>query len=157
MSRPPPLARAEHRPDPHDWADDDPMTLAEYIAVFYPRGPLMIASLRAEIAKGRLTPAVVAGKHFVTPAQVRALFQPEPRRCRAMPKVRAFTSGADGSTIAQGARSRTSTSSETERYRSARAALQIACMKLKEGSRSTSPGSGNRRSQPTAEVIHLKS
>ena len=61
MTRLTPLARVERRPSPTDWPDDEPMTLKEIIAVFYPDGPLTVASLRTAIAAGRLTPAIVAG------------------------------------------------------------------------------------------------
>jgi hypothetical protein len=61
-------------PRPADWADDDPMTLREAVAVFWPDGPLTVASLGGGVRKGRLTPAYVAGKQVVIPAQIGALF-----------------------------------------------------------------------------------
>jgi hypothetical protein len=91
MSRRSPLARVDRRPQPEQWSDDDDMTLQEYIAVFYPDGPLTVASLRTEIAKGRLTPSEVAGKFFITPAAVRALLKAP--TCPAKPKAPASTSG----------------------------------------------------------------
>jgi hypothetical protein len=50
------------------------MMLAEAVEVFWPEGPLTIASLRTEIRKGRLTSARVAGRLFVTPADLKRMF-----------------------------------------------------------------------------------
>ena len=130
MSRPNALARVERMPTPAHWSDDDPMTLAEAVAVFWPYGPLTIASLRTEIGNGRLTPAHVAGKHFVTPAQIRALFQPEAPACPAGQKAPASISVLDVSTRAPENRSRTSGTSATDRASLARAAALRACEKL---------------------------
>lgn len=43
------------------------MRLEEAVAVFGRQLPISVAMLRTEIRKGRLTPALVAGKFFVTP------------------------------------------------------------------------------------------
>ena len=156
-----PLARARRLPAPSDWADDDAMTLAEAVAVFWPHGPLTIASLRTEIRKGRLTRAQVAGKDFVTPRALRALF--EPATCPAAPKAPASTSVAASSTKA--AASPTSGSSGTERLRSAQAAALIACEAL-TGRKSSSPATSPRRGPrprlatpptPAAQVVRLRS
>ena len=92
------LARLVRRPDPKDWADDDPMTLVEAIAVYWPDGPLKVHSLRVEIAAGRLPYAEVAGKHYVTPANLKALFAPETKPCLAKPRAPDCISGETGST-----------------------------------------------------------
>lgn len=128
MSRDP-LARVRLRPTPADWADDDQMTLREAVAVFWPIGPLTIASLRTEIANGRLTPGVVAGKQFITPAQIRALFRPAP--CPDRPLARGSISDPAGSTPAPGEPCLISSTSETERRRSAQASALIALEKLR--------------------------
>ena len=41
-------------------------TLAEAVALFFPRGPLTVSSLRNEIRKGRLRATKPAGKLLVT-------------------------------------------------------------------------------------------
>ena len=139
------LARLADRPTPGDWTDDEPMTLFEYVAVFYPRGPLTVASLRTEIRKGRLPASDFAGKLFITPAQVRALFRQ--KRCPATPKVPGSTSERGGS--AAGSRSPTSTSSETEALRSAQAAAQIALLRLSKPSSFTSRPNARTRHDRT--------
>lgn len=152
-----PLTRVRQRPTPDLWGQDESMTLAEYIAVFHPLGPLTVSSLRTEIRRNRLLTAEVCGKLYVTPARVAALFEPQ-RRCPAAPKAPASTSGQTGpkSTRPQPG------SSSTDRKRSAQAALQMSLAKLKSPSRSTSPASGRRQSRNaapihTAPVIPLRS
>lgn len=119
------LTRLQRKPSPEDWHDDEPMTFQEYIAVFYPEGPLTVATLRNEMYRGRLTPAMVAGRYFVTPAQVKGLFAP----CLARQKVRGSTS-AQPVSPAQGLRSRKPGLSETERMKSAQAAVAMHCKDL---------------------------
>jgi hypothetical protein len=145
------LARVDRRPEPANWGDDDDMTLAEYIAVFWPEGPLTINTLRTAIKRGDLTAAWVRGLWFVTPAQVRALFQPKARTpCHAAPKAPASTFAPP----AQGAGPTPSGSSVTDRLKSAQAALNTSAAGLMAQSRRsppTSPPSGRRR--PNAQVI----
>ena len=149
------LARVQRRPNPADWPDDEPMTLKEIIAVFYPDGPLTVASLRSSIAAGRLTPSFVAGKHFITPAQLRELFRPQP--CPDAPKVRASTSAPAGSIPVRANPSPTSTTLGTERLRSARAAAQSALARLSKPLPNTSPKNGPRpKSSPSATVTQLR-
>jgi hypothetical protein len=73
-----PLVRARSRPDPRQWADDEPMTLAEAAAVFFPDGrPLTLRSLRTAADTGELAIAKVAGKNLTTPGAVRAMLTPK--------------------------------------------------------------------------------
>ena len=73
-----PLVRAQSRPDPRQWADDEPMTLAEAAAVFFPDGrPLTLRSLRTAADTGELAIAKVAGKNLTTPGAVRAMLTPK--------------------------------------------------------------------------------
>ncbi len=67
------------------------MTLNEAVAVFYPSAPLTMSSLRTEIARGRLPAAKIAGRWFVTPANLRALFEPRLLPCPESQKDPAFT------------------------------------------------------------------
>lgn len=140
--------RVQKRPHPDQWGDSEYMTLKEAVAVFWPDGPLTVASLRTEIANGRLAPASVAGKFFVTPAQLRALFEPKP--CPHAPKAHASTGAKAGPKSAR----RTSGSSGTDRQRSALAAAQMAINKLSKRSPLTSQTSGSpKRDQPIGQVI----
>ena len=120
MPRLSPLARTARRPTPDGWGDDEPMTLIELIAIFYPDGPLIIATLRAEIRQGRLSPAKVGNKFYVTPAQVRSLF--EVAQCPAAQKARASISAGLVPTAVR----KPFGSSATDRLRSAQAAAGLA-------------------------------
>ena len=131
-------ARARQRPAPADWSEDAPMRLDEAVAVFGSDYPMTISTLRTEIRKGRLTPVEVAGKFFVTPSQIKALFQP----CPPAPKAPASISARGGSTGELASAFRTSTSSATDRLNAAQAAARSACQKLKRPSATTSPRNG---------------
>ncbi|WP_293316032.1 hypothetical protein [Phenylobacterium sp.] len=117
------------------------MHLDEFVAVFGIELPVSVPLLRGEIRKGKLPAKKVAGKLFITPSQVRELFQP----CRPDPKAPASTSGAIASIAAAAGRSPTSTSSAMDRFSAARDAALIACQKLSGGSESTSRGSKQRQ------------
>jgi hypothetical protein len=75
MSHPTPPRVAE-RPDPRDWDDYELLTLPEAAGLFWPRGPLTVATLRTAIRDGRLGVTVIARKFFVTPASIREMSRP---------------------------------------------------------------------------------
>jgi hypothetical protein len=127
--------RIAARPLPDDWGEDEPMRLDEAVAVFAGKLPISVALLRTEIAKGRLVPARVAGKFFVTPAQLRELFRP----CRVSPKVPASICAPADLILGPKPRSPTSTSSEMDRLKGAQDAALTACTRLSARSRATSP------------------
>lgn len=77
-----PLARIALRPDPAQWGDDEPMTLAEAAALFFPQGPLTLCSLRTAVGAGKLEIARVAGKDLTTPRAIRKLVKPTCRAAR---------------------------------------------------------------------------
>ena len=122
------LPRVRRRSSPAEWDPDEPMTLTEAVAVFFPEGPLSVASLRTEIRKGRLRASKVAGRLFVTPADLRSLFAPE--RWAGLARDRGFTCGTAGSMAAAAAVSPPSTSSATGRFKLAQAAARTALHKL---------------------------
>jgi hypothetical protein len=62
--------RVAKRPDPCQWSEDELMSLAEAAALFWPDGPLSVASLRTAIAGGQLHVAVVARKFLTTKASI---------------------------------------------------------------------------------------
>lgn len=96
-----PLARVKRRPLPADWGPDEPMTLAEAVAVHWPDGLLTVSSLRTEIAKGALPFAYVNGRQWVTSRDLAALFAKKATKCPAARKAPASTSGPTGSTPGQ--------------------------------------------------------
>lgn len=129
---------------------DAPMRLEEAVEALKGKYPITVSMLRTEIRKGRLTPAVVAGKFFVTVAQIRDLFTP----CPAEPKAHASTSEPGAQTGEQASRFLTSGSSVTERMRAAQAAALASNRRPNARSETTSPASSRRRSsKPTADVI----
>lgn len=157
------LPRVLERPTADLWGDDEKMLLAEYIAVFYPRGPLKVASLRTEIRKGQLIPERFAGKLFVTPADVRQAFQRSPA-CPVRAKAPASTSARAESTVVPAARSPMSGASSMDREKLAQASLATALNRLSPPSPPTSPRNTRRRlplstppALPPAEVIQIRS
>lgn len=77
--------RVAARPDPAQWGDE-PITLYEAAALFFPTGkPLTITSLRTAAHRGVLPVSVVQGKFLTTPAAVRAMLAPTPRGVRPTP------------------------------------------------------------------------
>lgn len=135
-----PLARVAAKPRPEDWRDDDAMTLAEAVAVFYPQGPLTVSSLRTEIRKGRLLAAEVAGRLYVTPARLKGLFEPRTDPWLVDQKAPGSISGK----VAPTGGPTTSGSSVTDRKKSAQAALQAALRTLNKPSPNTSLRNGRR-------------
>jgi len=156
-----PLARVRRRPDPADWADDDKLTLREAVALFWPEGPVTLATIRGVIAKGELTPFWLGNRFFVTPAQMRGLFQPRP--CRDRPRGPGSTSEKVAAIPGPAGPSPTSTTSETERLNAALASVQIGLAKLRRHSPPTSsksrlgPRTGPQAAIPTAPVIPMRS
>ncbi len=148
MSRDP-LVRCHARPAPDDWADDEPMTLAEAVEVFFANGPLTSSSLRTEIANGRLATAKVAGRYYVTPANLKALFEPRILPCPESQKAPAFTFARPGPTGGQ----LPSTSFEMAEQRSALAAARMSLKALKKPSGNTSAQSASRTRNMDAPVI----
>jgi hypothetical protein len=57
--------RVAVRPDPASWSDDELMNLSEAARLFWPDGPLTLASLRTAVRDGRLAVSEIAGK-FLT-------------------------------------------------------------------------------------------
>lgn len=58
--------RVTKRPCPTDWQDDELMSLTEAAILFWPEGPLRVASLRTAHRKGQLAVAEIAGKFLTT-------------------------------------------------------------------------------------------
>jgi hypothetical protein len=71
-----PTPRVSERPHPSQWGEDELMTLDEAVALYWPMGPLTVASLRTAIRNNRLPVAEVARKFLVSPKGIRAMSQP---------------------------------------------------------------------------------
>lgn len=144
-----PVARCHARPAPGDWGDDEPMTLVEAVKVFFADGPLTVSSLRTEIANGRLATAKVAGRYYVTPANLKALFEPRTLTCPESQKAPAFTFARHGPTGGL----KPSMSSEMVEQKSALAAARMSLKALKKPSGNTSAQSAGRNRNMDAPVI----
>src|SRR5262249_32472467 len=130
---------------------DDPLRLDVAAALAYPDGSMTVSGLRREAAKGRLAIERVAGKDYTTLAAIehmRAL-------CRVPLKEPDSGSAPRNETPTARSASERCGSSETDRAKSARAALRRIARAPSAPSGSTSP----TNTSPTggAAVIPLKS
>lgn len=119
--------------------DDRLLTLAQAIEIFYPDGPLTIASLRTEIKKGGLTAERIAGKIFVTPRGLTEMRI----KCREQPNRHGSTSGNGRAGNLNGL------SSTQEAMNKAQAAAQVKNEERKRRLKDTSPASTKAPSEPT--------
>lgn len=87
-------------------------SLAEAVERFFPGGLIKVSSLRTEIRKGRLRAVQVAGKYLVSESAIRELLE----KCRVPEKPQGCISASVPAAMPPG-------SSETDRLKSARAAL----------------------------------
>lgn len=124
-----PLRRVHDRPCPTEWDDEEPITLQEAVALFFPMGPLTLSSFRTEIRKGNLRAVKRAGRWFVTPAAVRSLFELQ----QWVGRQRELGSICEpaGPIPGRDAQSPRSTSSAMDKRTSALAAARTALEKLK--------------------------
>jgi len=67
------MDRVTARPSPAGWEDEELMTLAEAARLYWPHGPITVTTLRTAVRQGDLGIVVLAGKHFTTPAAIRAM------------------------------------------------------------------------------------
>ncbi len=77
MAPRPPLERLKARPKQDEWDDDELLSLAEAAALFFPRGPLTVASLRIACQRGELACVQICGKGFTTPRALREMTAPK--------------------------------------------------------------------------------
>jgi hypothetical protein len=109
---------------------DDPLALTLRDAA--ERYGFTVATLRAEIARGRLTKYRIGKKDWTTPADIREMIE----SCRVEPKAPAFTVTRRGAS-----------SSYVTEYASLDSAQQ-ALLKLRSNSRNTSrPSTGQRQAR----------
>lgn len=125
-------------------ASGAPMRLADAAALF----GLSVSALRTEARHGRLVISRVAGKDFVTKAEIERMFE----RCQLAPKAPDYGSGLPEPRTA--ATSEPHGSSATESINRARDAVLMTMERLKGGSAATSP---QRTPQRGMNVTSLKS
>jgi hypothetical protein len=119
---------------------DEPLRLDLAVKIAFPFGGMTVSGLRREAARGRLVFERIAGKQFVTLQAINEMRA----QCRADPKVPA-------STFANVEAAKLSSSSSTEKTRSALAAAQAIANGLKKPSPPTSPESTSQ----TGKILTL--
>ena len=65
--------RVSKRPAPEQWGEDELLSLPEAVALYWPDGPISVASLRHLIRGKQLHVAVIGRRHLVTPRALQAL------------------------------------------------------------------------------------
>lgn len=121
-----------------DFADDDPIPLAEAAKLFF-HGRLTKSALRTEAGRGNLEIIRIANKDFVTRNGIKRMIE----KCR---KSEDRQGSGSGQTPEHG-------SSRTEQNVSAQTALRLKLQQRKKSSQNTSPASTG----PSAAVVPLRS
>jgi hypothetical protein len=129
----------------------DPLRLADAVKIAFPCGGMTVSGLRREAAKGRLTIEKIAGKDFVTLEAINEMRV----KCRDQQKAQGSGLSQKNETMRESLRDAQHGSSETDRIKSARAALEMTARGLSKPSPNTSPE--NTKSRETGVVIRLKS
>jgi hypothetical protein len=130
---------------------DTPLRLEQAVKLAFPFGGMTVSGLRREAAKGRLVIERIAGKDFVTLQAINEMRA----QCRDQQKAPDYGLSPKSATMRVGSSGAQHGSSETDRVKSARAALEMTARGLSVRSPNISPG--NTPSRETAGVIHLKS
>jgi hypothetical protein len=139
--------------DPNAAVDPNtPLRLADAVAVAFPHGGMTISGLRREANRGRLVIEKIAGKDFVTLAAIERMRG----LCRDDANRQDCGSNQKNSTRPETASATAPGSSETDRAKSALAALHKTARELKPRSPNTSPSS-TAPPRESAAVIPLKS
>jgi hypothetical protein len=128
-----------------------PLRLDLAVKIAFPFGGMSVSGLRREAQRGRLLLEKIAGKHFVTLnaiERMRELCRDDQNRQGSGSNPRSLTLTANGSATPHGL-------SETDRAKSARAAIRKTASERKKRSATISPA--NTASRESATVTHLKS
>jgi hypothetical protein len=136
---------------PADIGPDTPLRLETAAQIAFPGGGMTVSGLRKERDRKRLVVEKIAGKEFTTLRNIERMRE----QCRAPQKVLASGSNPKSETLKESSSGGPRSSFETERAKSARAALEQTAKGLSKPSPSTSPK--NTQSRGTANVILLKS
>jgi hypothetical protein len=102
---------------------------------------MKVSGLRREIRKGRLNSERIAGKQYVTLADINRMRE----KCRDVPKVPVSTSANDVAVKQSGSYS-------MERLRSAQAAAQA----IANGLKGLSPNISDESTSPTGKIVTLQ-
>src|SRR5262245_47486252 len=145
------MARKPTLPPRDQIADDTPLRLGLAAALAFPDGSMSASGLRREAARGRLAIERIAGKDYTT---LRAI-QHMRERCRVEARVPDFGSNPRSTTQAASSSVTRPGSSEMERVRSARAALERTARGLSACSPAILPANTEPRAIET--VIRLTS
>ena len=130
---------------------DTPLRLERAAQIAFPGGAMTASGLRKERDRDRLVVEKIAGKEFTTLRHIERMRE----LCRAPQKVPDYGLSRKSETRMENSSGERPGSFETERARSARAALEQTARGLNKLSRNTSLE--NIKSRETAVVIPLKS
>jgi hypothetical protein len=130
---------------------DTPLRLEQAVKLAFPFGGMTVSGLRRERDRGTLATEKIAGKEFTTLRNVEEMRV----KCRAQLKGPDYGSNLKSATTRGGSSGKPPGSSETERRRSARAALEQNAKALSKHLLNTLPR--NTPSRETADVIPLRS
>jgi hypothetical protein len=130
---------------------DTPLRLKDAVSIAFPAGGMTVSGLRKERDRGRLAVEKIAGREFTTLSNIERMRE----QCRDVQKVQGFGSNQKNVAWTEKSSGTPLGSLETERARSARAALEQTAKGLSKPSLNTSPK--NTQSREIADVIHLKS
>lgn len=134
-----------------DVGPDTPLRLEVAAQIAFPHGGMTVSGLRKERDRQRLVVEKIAGKEFTTLRHIERMRE----LCRAPQKVPGYGSNPKSETRREGSSGAKPGPLETERARSALAALEQTAKALSKPSPSTFPR--NTQCRVTADVIHLKS
>ena len=67
------LERLRVRPRADQWRDDELITLAEAVALFFADGPFNVRGLRTAIARGELAATMVCNRLYTSPLEIRRM------------------------------------------------------------------------------------
>ena len=130
---------------------DAPLRLDDAVRLAFPFGGITVSGLRREAARGRLLVEMIAGKQFTTLRNIERMRE----LCRGPQKALGCGSSPRSAMRTASSSGEPRGSSETERTRSALAALEQTAKALSKPSLNISPR--NTPSREIADVIHLKS
>ena len=135
---------------PADINSDKPLRLDIAAKIAFPDGTMGAAGLRKERDKGRLITEMIAGKEYVTLAEIDRMRE----KCRVQPKVPVSFGGRKAERLTDQSAARQDGTSRTSGSDTALDLAEMTAMRLKNSFRPISPK--NTRRQDSATVTPIK-
>jgi hypothetical protein len=130
---------------------DTLLRLKDAVSIAFPMGGMTVSGLRKERDRGRLVVEKIAGREFTSLRNIEKMRE----KCRDVQRVHGSGSNQKSTAERENLSGAPHGSFETERKKSALAALEQTARGLSKPSQSTSPK--NIQCRVGADVIHLKS